>query len=161
MKTKIGRPSKYAKELAEEICLQISTTSKGLNAICKEQEISPSSVYLWLIEHKDFSENYARAREQQADLLADEIIEIADTCKIGSKTKETKDGTFKETGDMVDRSRLMVDARKWKASKLAPKKYGDKSEQEIKHSGSLMLPDLSKLSYEQLKELTRGDSASS
>jgi hypothetical protein len=29
-------------------------------------------------------------------------------------------------GDTVDRSRLMMDARKWLASKLAPKKYGDK-----------------------------------
>ena len=38
------------------------------------------------------------------------------------------DGTTEGHGDMVDRSRLMVNARKWPASKLAPKKYGDKVE---------------------------------
>jgi hypothetical protein len=51
------------------------------------------------------------------------------------KVKETKDGTFKEKGDMVDRSRLQIDARKWILSKLLPKKYGDKVEHE--HSGGV------------------------
>jgi hypothetical protein len=32
------------------------------------------------------------------------------------------------TGDMVERTRLQIDARKWLAAKLSPRKYGDKLE---------------------------------
>jgi hypothetical protein len=60
--------------------------------------------------------------------MADQIREIADTCRMGTKTTIKATGTEVTTGDMVDRSRLQIDARKWLASKLAPKKYGDKLE---------------------------------
>ena len=82
--------------------------------------------------HPDFSERYARARERQADFLAAQVVEIADTVREGKKVRiSQKDGTTEEHGDMVDRSRLMMDARKWLASKLAPKKYGDKLQLEL------------------------------
>lgn len=69
-----------------------------------------------------------RARERQADFLAAKVVEIADTVPEGKKVKiSQKDGTTEEHGDQVDRSRLMVDARKWLASKPAPKKYGQRS----------------------------------
>jgi hypothetical protein len=80
----------------------------------------------------DFRERYARARERQADFLAAQVVEIADTVREGKKVKVSqKDGTTEEHGDQVDRSRLMVDARKWLAAKLAPKKYGDKVAAEV------------------------------
>lgn len=69
----------------------------------------------WLGARDGFSAQYARAREEQADGFADEIIEIADTT------------------DDPQKAKLQIDARKWKASKLAPKKYGDK--QQLEHSG--------------------------
>jgi hypothetical protein len=60
------------------------------------------------------------------------VVEIADTVREGKKVRiSQKDGTTEEHGDMVDRSRLMIDARKWLASKLAPKKYGDKVSAEL------------------------------
>lgn len=62
----------------------------------------------WLGKHAEFAAQYARAREEQADHYADELLEIADTTKDPNK------------------ARLQIDARKWKASKLAPKKYGEK-----------------------------------
>ena len=64
----------------------------------------------------EFAEQYARAREVQAETLADEIVSIAD-----------------EDGD-PQRQRLRVDARKWVASKLKPKRYGDKVTNE--HTGA-------------------------
>jgi hypothetical protein len=127
-KKAVGRPSLYSDELADKICERIAMSEEGLHAICKEEGMpSFPTVFNWLndSEKKYFLDKYMRAREAQADLLSDQIIDIADTCVIGIKTKETKDGIMEETGDMVDRSRLRVDARKWKASKLAPKKYGD------------------------------------
>lgn len=124
-----GRPTKYTEELIDKICERIATSSDGLHKICEDDGMPHAkTVFRWLTESDktEFRDKYARAREIQADLLADEIIRIADESRIGRKTRETKDGTFTETGDMVERSRLMIDARKWKASKLAPKKYGDK-----------------------------------
>ena len=53
------------------------------------------------------------ARERQADFLAAQVVEIADTVRQGKKVRvNAKGGLTEEHGDMVDR-RLMVDARKW------------------------------------------------
>jgi len=126
----MGRPSKYSEKIAEKICEEIATSSNGLHKIAKRQGVTIRSVMRWLEEHEAFRHNYIRAREIQGDLMASKVIEAAEKCRNGKKTKvsETKDGTFIETtiGDMVERSRLQVDAYKWLASKLAPKKYGDK-----------------------------------
>lgn len=80
-------------------------------------------------------ERYAHAKELALEAMADEMVALADESRIGEKTKETKDGTFTEKGDMVDRSRLQIDTRKWLLSKLAPKKYGDKLD--VEHSGGV------------------------
>jgi len=86
----------------------------------------------WLDAHESFRENYARARQDQADFLAEEIVQIADD---GSNdTYLTEDGP-KTNQDVIARSRLRVDARKWYASKLAPKKYGEKVE--ATHTGAI------------------------
>jgi len=85
-----------------------------------------SSVYLWMGKHKEFSEAYARARDDQADTLADQIIEIADDGT--NDTYVSENGTVLTNQDVVQRSRLRVDARKWIAAKLKPKKYGDRVE---------------------------------
>ena len=71
-------------------------------------------------------ERYAHAREQQADFYADEIIEIADNCP-------------PETGE-VAKAKLKIDARKWKAARLAPKKYSEKAELDLKSTDGSMTP---------------------
>jgi len=113
-----GRPSAYTPQIVELICEELAK-GNPLYRLCEERDDFPaeSTVYKWLDEHREFSEKYARARERQADRRADEIIEIADTVQDAS----------------IARNRM--DARKWAASKLAPKKYGEKISQEI--SGSL------------------------
>lgn len=118
--------SGYTEKLADEICEAISFSSKGLEALCAEHENwpHPSQIYRWMNEHESFREKYARAREAQADYLADEIIQIADDGLNDTQTDE--EGNERIDHDHIARSRLRVDARKWKASKLAPKKYGDK-----------------------------------
>ena len=105
----MARPSIYSEELANLICEELSK-GNPLYRLCQERDDFPaeSTVYAWLGEKAEFSEKYARARERQADRRADEIIEIADTVADAA----------------IARNR--IDARKWAASKLAPKKYGDK-----------------------------------
>jgi hypothetical protein len=112
-KKKMGRPSGYTDAIAHEICDRIAN-GEALHKICQLDEMpSTSMVSRWLDERSDFRERYARAREKQADRFAAEIVTIAD---------EAEDANI---------ARLRVDARKWAASKLAPKKYGDKLQQEI------------------------------
>lgn len=69
-------------------------------------------------------EQYARAREAQADKMAEDILAIADDGRRDTYTDEA--GVERTDQDVIARSRLRVDARKWLASKMAPKKYGDK-----------------------------------
>lgn len=125
-KRPIGRPSKFSQDLAEKICEQIAH-GKSLRAICAEDDMPTSStVFKWLSEKEGFSEQYARARTRQADYFFEEIVEIADNVEADSAA--------------VAKARLQVDARKWAASKIAPKKYGDKTELDVKSSDGSMRP---------------------
>jgi len=124
----VARPSKFTQKLADAICEQL-VDGKSLRTICSTAKMpGRSTVVRWLAENEAFRNQYARARELQADTLADEILDIADKAVLGEKLK--KDGRGKvierRTGDMVERSKLMIDARKWYAGKLQPKKYGER-----------------------------------
>lgn len=120
---KMGRPSVFTQEIADSICERIAD-GESLRSICLGDEMPcRSSVFKWLNENKSFSDQYARAREAQADHMADEILAIADETE--RDTIET-DGGDRANNEWIARSRLRVDARKWLASKMAPKKYGEK-----------------------------------
>lgn len=128
-----GRPSDYTPELVTDICERIAS-GQDLIAICQDIGMPHrSTVYDWIAKRPDFADMYARARERQADKLFAEIVAIADD---GSRDKITyidEDGNVSERvdHDHINRSRLRVDARKWAASKLAPKKYGDRIAAEV------------------------------
>lgn len=86
-----------------------------------------STIFKWLGANTEFADQYARAREAQADAIFDDILTIADTMQMGKKVKRMPGGKLETvTGDMIEHRRLQVDARKWMAGKLRPKKYGDK-----------------------------------
>jgi hypothetical protein len=114
----MARPSKYSIELTDKICDILSTSNRGLHSICEELNIAPSSVYKWLAENKEFSDKYTRAREDQADFLADEMLKIADDA-------EGDNAPFVGV-NRIHRAKLQIETRKWIASKLKPKKYGEK-----------------------------------
>lgn len=140
----MGRPSDFTQETADAICKRLAE-GESLRGICLSDEMpDASTVFRWLASeaetYKGFREQYARAREAQADYYAEEIIQISDdgTNDWMERRSEAEKGAGVETGwvlngEHVQRSRLRVDARKWFASKVAPKKYGDKIVQE--HSG--------------------------
>jgi hypothetical protein len=100
----------YTPQLADSICTQI-IEGKSLNSICKAEGMPKiSTVIRWLNLHESFSTKYARAKEDQADTLADEILAIADDVE----------------GDPDPNSRrLRIDARKWISAHLKPRKWGD------------------------------------
>jgi len=119
----MGAPTKFTQELADSICLEIATSSKSLRNICKELNINVISILRWLSDtkHPEFCTQYARAKEVQADFLAEEMIEIADDSS--NDTLITERGEVANS-EWINRSRLRVETRKWIASKLKPKKYG-------------------------------------
>lgn len=120
--------SMYSQELATKIC-EALINGKSLRSICEPDDMpAASTVCLWLTLHPEFAEQYAHARDAQADTLADEILFIADHTQEGTKVKETEKGIETWTGDMIEHRRLQVESRKWIAAKLKPKKYGDKVE---------------------------------
>src|SRR5216683_5843477 len=79
-----------------------------------------------------------RAREEQADKLFREIIEIADDASGDYVT--TSEGKRIVDHENIQRSRLRVDARKWAAARLAPRKYGDHISHEVKGPGANFQP---------------------
>lgn len=124
-----GRPTDYCQEKADLICEKLSDGC-SLKEICAPDDMpTRSTVYRWLSLHSEFSDMYVRAREEQAETLADEIIAIADETyddiAIDDKGNERCNTEF------IQRSKLRVDARKWVAAKLKPKKYGEKVQQEV------------------------------
>ena len=107
-----GRPSKFTQELADKICETIATSSKGLRAICAENEIDVSSLMKWLKENKEFSEQYARAKELQADYLVEEILEIVDDGSNDFMTITKGNESYNvEDREVTSRSKIRYDAR--------------------------------------------------
>lgn len=131
----LGRPSIFTEELVDIICDRL-ISGESLRTICSSEEMPTSStIYKWLIEKPLFSERYTRARESQMEAMAEEILEIADDTS--NDTELDEDGTARQNSEWINRSRLRVDTRKWLMSKLAPKKYGERIQQDI--SGEVTL----------------------
>jgi hypothetical protein len=117
------RPTDYTPELAASICTKLAE-GRSLRSICKEEAMpGASTVFRWLEEQEPFREQYARAREWQAESLLDEILEIADD---SSHDTEYGESGPKPNSEWISRSRLRVDSRFKLMGQLAPKKYGKK-----------------------------------
>lgn len=124
-----GRPSLFTQKLSDDICAKLAD-GKSLSSICKEKGMpSTTAVFSWLAKHEQFADAYARAREAQAVKLAEEILEIAD--ETAFDTIDREGGGKSANSEWINRSRLRVDARKWLASKMFPKKYGERIAQEV------------------------------
>lgn len=91
-----------------------------------------STVMRWLAKYPEFRDQYAGAREAQADYYAEEILEIADDGSNDWMERKRGDETIEvENHEVLNRSRLRVDTRKWLMARMSPKKYGDK----LTHAG--------------------------
>lgn len=142
----VKAPHALDREVAAKVLAQIAAGS-SLTSICKRPGMPSMTTFMrWLGEEDadELREQYARAREAQAELMAEEIIAISDEeC---TTVRADKHGTRDEGGGntevlfdatAVARNRLRVDARKWLLSKMAPKKYGDKLEHTGPNGGAI------------------------
>lgn len=143
---KLGRPTIFTSELMKEICDIIASSSKGIRKLCGENADfpNPDTIYRWIRENKDFSDQYAQAKRQQIEVIVDEIMEIANDASHDLIVNEN--GRIIPNHANIHRSRLRIDTRKWLASKLAPKIYGDKPKE---------FGEEAKLTEEMMQELER------
>ncbi len=124
---RVSRPSKYTPELSEEICNRLAG-GESLRSICSSENIpNKSTVLRWLFDgkHEEFCDQYAKAREAQAEHMADELMDIADD---GRNDYMEREHGLVLNSEAIARSKLRVDTRKWIAARLLAKKYGDKLE---------------------------------
>lgn len=107
----------------DDIC-DLIISGKSLRTALNKVKLSSSTFFLWLREDEFKSKQYARATVERAELMFEDMLDIADKYP---KLTDTKFGTAIDTGD-VQNKRVRIDTRKWALSKLNPKKYGEKIE---------------------------------
>lgn len=129
-KNKGGRPTKFTKAIADEICTRMASGESLLKITRDKHMPVRMTVYRWLFAsdnegnriYQEFCDKYEEATNIRADHMFDEIEEIADESEnVVRKGSEKKSSAFAQT------QRLRIDARKWYLSKIMPKKYSDKS----------------------------------
>ncbi len=91
-------------------------SGESLITICNEKDLpNKTTVLKWVKEDEHFCNQYAQARLEQAQSYADEIVDIVDTAGL--------------TREDIMKANLRQDARRWIASKLLPKVYGNTTNQ--------------------------------
>jgi len=135
-KAKVGRPLEYTKEMGDYICELVSSTGHGLLKLTQLYPELPDKVTInrWRHRLPDFRTQYAQAKIEQADLLAEECLEIADDDSRDIKVNPETGDEYLNT-EFVARARLRIDTRKWLAAKLLPKQYGKAAEEPEKQKG--------------------------
>lgn len=122
---KFGRPSMYTPELADEICDAIASSELGL---CHLVDMNPhwptrQHIFIWRRRYPEFDDKYVRAKEAQVEVSVEHMQEIMNE---PHKYQDLETGIMKLDHNML---RLKMDAIKWQASKLKPKKFGDVKDQ--------------------------------
>jgi hypothetical protein len=121
----MGVPSTFTQEMADLICERVATHDCGLLRLCNMYPDMPAklTINVWRHKYPKFAIQYARAKQEQAELLAEQMLDISDDAG--------NDFTYDEKGKKVAdhehsaRTRMRLDTRKWLASKLVPRLYGD------------------------------------
>lgn len=136
-----GRPSDYAPAIALIVCERLAA-GESLRAICRDESMPGlTTIFRWMDAHEEFRKQYTQAREVQAELFADELVEISDDGKNDwMERNDPNNPGWLANGEHINRSRLRVDTRKWIASRILAKKYGDRTQ--VEHSGTVTLAQL-------------------
>jgi hypothetical protein len=124
-----GAPTKYNTDIAKRVCELVAGTTLTLHQIARELGLGYGGVILaWAHRHEDFGQQYARAREHQMQLRADELLEIADDTSNDWMDVETESGRVVRMLDHehVKRSEVRIRTRMWLMARYAPKVFGER-----------------------------------
>jgi len=127
---RMGAPALYSPERAKRLCTIIATTPRTLKQACEETGLAVMTVMSWLTRYPDFAEAYARAREYQCEIRADECLDIADNSTNDWVDYETKAGRVIRQFDYEHsrRSELRIKTRQWLMEKYGRRRFGDRLE---------------------------------
>lgn len=130
--------SVYSEEIVDKLCTRLAD-GESLRSICNNDDMPCKATILkWIFVNKDnkytyLIDQYTLARQMQAELMADEIIDISDDGRNDfMERKESKSGEiyYVTNNESVQRSKLRSDNRKWVSSRLLSK-YRDKAETKV------------------------------
>jgi terminase small subunit-like protein len=128
----------YTAEI-EDLILGELMSGRTLTDICRDPDMPHvRSVQSWLAEDRDgFAARYKRAREIGCDIVADDIVDIADDRSGDWIVRTHRDGTTEAILDSerIRRAQLRIKARHWRLSKMLPRTYGDRLDLTSKHDG--------------------------
>jgi len=116
-------PEIEKQRIFDEIC-DVIINGKSLRTALKEVKLSSQTFFIWIRDSEKLSKQYAQATIERAELMFEDMFDIADE---EAKLTKTKFGTTVDTGD-VQHKRVRIDTRKWALSKMIPKKYGENPE---------------------------------
>lgn len=123
-----GRPTDYNDELADLICARLSA-GESMRSVSRDDAMPcMTTLFRWLRVNPQFAQQYAKAKEESADALFEQILDIADDGSndwVEQHSEDAGKAAYKVNGEAIQRSKLRVDTRKWMAGKMRPKKYGD------------------------------------
>ena len=139
-----GRPTIYTEELADLICLRIATNTGGLQKLCSKfpDMPHPDTINDWRWTKDGFSAKYLAARANQSHLIIEECETLADDVIY----YHDREGNKRIDAPSVAKQMAKINIRKWHASKLAPKFFGDKVEFEhLKNQNEDMMKELLEL----------------
>lgn len=149
-----GRPTDYTDELADKICDAIATTQIGLTRLCESRDDlpAPTTAKRWLYQLPQFRSKYEQAKLIQTNLLAEELADIAKESDYYIDDKGNK--RIDPPSTAVTRNRL--DAMKWTAARLLPKKWGDHTKEDLVAQQAEALAKVSEI-VEKLSEKYKSD----
>lgn len=119
------RPTIYTPELGLEFCERL--IGRSLRSVCSDADMpDKATICRWMPKHPEFRDQYRACADFRADIMFEETLDIADD---GTNDSQVDDkGRLIVNYDVIQRSKLRVDARQWFLSRLIPKKYGAKTD---------------------------------
>ncbi|MGW8787131.1 terminase small subunit-like protein [Heyndrickxia sporothermodurans] len=148
-----GRPTSFDEATKEEIIRRIEN-GETLSAVCRSKHLPERwSVYRYARTDESFSAALACARVAWADVMADELLVIADDSQNDWQTRTFAGRTeLVPNREVVDRSKVKIDVRRYlmscfnkhryseDARKINPADTGDVTA-EIKKDQTVIAPD--------------------
>lgn len=100
---------KYSPAVAREICHRIAD-GQSMRTICADAHMpSMQSIFRWVVDHPEFTEQYKAARDMQADAALEDIIRIEDKVEL------------EQISDKA--ANVSIRSKQWRMERTAPRKY--------------------------------------
>ena len=148
----MGRPVKWPQDhpVWGEIVYRVSA-GKSLSTVLRDPDLpSWPMFYAMLEQDPKLRQAYDKAVQDRADRMADEILELSDM-----EMPEGLEGAMASA--WVQQKRMQVDARKWIASKLKPRTYGDRIDVAVTDTRISVIDALEAAQARVVKQLTVQD----